>query len=207
VAGAVVEAQGVRRSFGRREVLGGVDLVVERGERVALRGPNGSGKSTLLRCVLGSIQPSAGTVLVCGEPAGTLEARRRIGATLSQDRSFYLRLSGRDNLLFFARLRLPSLRAARAEVQQVVDELEIGAIAAQRVSRCSTGMTQQLGFARALLGAPAALLLDEPTRSLDEGATAGMWAALDRRPDLAVLIATHRDEDVTHCHRTHDLAG
>jgi ABC-2 type transport system ATP-binding protein len=203
----VIEVRGLRRSYGKREVLAGIDLSVAAGERVALRGPNGSGKSTLLRCILGAIVPSSGTVLVGGLPAGSVEARHLIGATLSQDRSFYLRLSGRDNLLFFARLRTPTLRAAKAEVARVVDELEIGAIAAQRLSRCSTGMIQQLGFARALLGEPPALLLDEPTRSLDAGAAARLWAALDRRPEVAVVIATHRDEDTTHCHRIHELAA
>jgi ABC-type multidrug transport system ATPase subunit len=203
----VIEVRGLRRSYGKREVLAGVDLSVAAGERVALLGPNGSGKSTLLRCILGAVDPSSGSVLVGGLPAGSVEARRLIGATLSQDRSFYLRLSGRDNLLFFARLRTPTLRAAKAEVARVVDELEIGAIAAQRLSRCSTGMIQQLGFARALLGEPPALLLDEPTRSLDAGAAARLWAALDRRPEVAVVIATHREEDTTHCDRVHELAA
>jgi ABC-type multidrug transport system ATPase subunit len=203
----VIEVHGLRRTFGDREVLNGVDLVVGPGERVALCGPNGSGKSTLLRCMLGVVDPTGGTVRIDGHVAGTAEARSRIGATLSQDRSFYLRLSGRDNLLFFARLRAASVRAARQDVARVVEELELSEIAAQRVARCSTGMIQQLGFARALLGAPSVVLLDEPTRSLDAAATARLWAALDRRPDVAVVIATHRDEDTAHCHRRHELAG
>jgi ABC-type multidrug transport system ATPase subunit len=202
----VIEVRDLRRSFGSREVLAGVDLSIAAGERVALLGANGSGKSTLLRCILGAVEPTSGTVLVGGEPAGSAAARLLIGATLSQDRSFYLRLSGRDNLLFFARLRTGTLRAAKAEVARVVEELEIEEIAARRLSRCSTGMVQQLGFARALLGAPRAVLLDEPTRSLDAGAAGRLWAALDRRPEVAVVIATHRDEDTTHCERVHELA-
>jgi ABC-type multidrug transport system ATPase subunit len=201
-----VDIAGVRRSFGGREILGGVSLQVAGGERVALRGANGSGKSTLLRCVLGSVVPSAGRVLVAGEPAGSPEARRLLGATLSQDRSFYLRLSGRDNLVFFARLRWPSVREARAQVDRLVEELEIADIVAKRMARCSTGMIQQVGLARALLGEPRVLLLDEPTRSLDEAAAERLWAALERRPDAAVLIATHREEDARRCDRVHALA-
>lgn len=203
----MIAIEGVHRSFGRREVLTGVDLAVQPGERVALRGPNGSGKSTLLRCVLGAVEPSAGTVTVGGFRAGSVEARELIGATLSQDRSFYLRLTGLKNLLFFARLRRPTLAEARADVDRVVEELELGEIAAKRVSRCSTGMVQQLGFARALLGEPSVLLLDEPTRSLDEGASKRLWAALERRPRVAVLIATHRHEDTDRCGRVHELAA
>ena len=202
-----VAAEGVHRSFGRREVLAGVDLRVLRGERVALCGPNGSGKSTLLRCILGAVMPSRGRVLVDGWAAGSIEARSRVGVTLSQDRSFYLRLTGWQNLLFFARLRHGSPRAARAEVERLVDELEIGDIAAKRVSRCSTGMIQQLGLARALLGAPSVLLLDEPTRSLDAGATNRLWAALERRSGVSVVIATHRAEDIEHCDRRYELAA
>jgi ABC-type multidrug transport system ATPase subunit len=61
-------------------------------------------------------------------------------------------------------------------------------------------MVQQLGFARALLGDPTLLLLDEPTRSMDEAAVARLWAALDRRSQVSILIATHRPQDVEHCH-------
>jgi simple sugar transport system ATP-binding protein len=60
-------------------------------------------------------------------------------------------------------------------------------------------MLQQLAFARALLGGPSVVLLDEPTRSLDEQATGRIWAALDRRPQIAVLIATHRQDDLDRC--------
>ncbi len=203
----MIEVRGLRRSFQKREVLAGVDVTVAAGERVALRGPNGSGKSTLLRCILGAIEPNEGDVLVGGHRAGTVEARRLIGATLSQDRSFYLRLSGRDNLLFFARVRGVSLRAARVAVNAVVEELEVEEIARKRLSRCSTGMIQQLGFARSLLGDPPVLLLDEPTRSLDADAAERLWAALARRPAAAVVIATHREEDVTRCTRIHELSA
>ena len=70
-----------------------------------------------------------------------------------------------------------------------------------RVDRCSTGMVQQLAFARALLGEPELLLLDEPTRSLDEAAVERVWAALASRPSLALIIATHRHEDIERCER------
>ena len=196
----ILEVRGLSRSFGAREVLRGVDLEVSPGERLALRGPNGAGKSTLLRCVLGSLTPTGGEVRVDGQAAGTLAARRVVGATFSQDRSFYLRLSGRENLRFFARLRLRDVRRAHAEVERLGEELEIEGILAQRVDRCSTGMVQQLGFARALLGDPKLLVLDEPTRSLDDAAVERLWGALDRRPRTGVLFATHRAEDVARCH-------
>jgi ABC-type multidrug transport system ATPase subunit len=144
--------------------------------------------------------------MVGGEPAGSREARRCIGTSFAQERSFYLRLSGRENLLTFARLREPA-KQARATVEAVVTELELDDIASRRVDRCSSGMVQQLAFARALLGEPPLLLLDEPTRSLDDAAVGRLWEALDRRPATAIMIATHRHEDVERCERHLALAS
>ena len=103
---AVVEISGLGRKFGDHEVVRSLDLSLAPGERVAFWGPNGSGKSTVLRCIAGTLFPSRGRILVNGFPAGTLEARRAVGASLAQDRSFYLRLTGHVNLLFFARSAL-----------------------------------------------------------------------------------------------------
>jgi ABC-type multidrug transport system ATPase subunit len=146
-------------------------------------------------------------VSVCGHRAGTLAARRRVGTSLSQERSFYLRLTGEQNLRFFARLRHRRDRDAARAVRLLVEELELGEIAARRVDRCSTGMVQQLAVARALLGEPALLVLDEPTRSLDDAAVDRFWAAIQRRPAVAVLIATHRPDDIDRCHGHISLAA
>jgi ABC-2 type transport system ATP-binding protein len=197
--GSILSIAALNRRFGEREVLRSLDLALAKGERMALCGPNGSGKTTILRCVAGTLTPTSGQVEVGGHPAGALEARRLVGASLSQERSFYLRLTGHANLLFFARLRYGSEREAAARVGTLEEELEISEIARQRVDRCSSGMIQQLAIARALLGEPTLLLLDEPTKSLDVEARGRLWAALDRRRDAAVLLATHLDEDLAHC--------
>lgn len=196
----VLTVQQLCRSFGTREVVHTLDLSIARGERVALCGPNGSGKTTVLRCIAGTLTPTSGWIRVGAHEGGTLEARRLIGVSLSQERSFYLRLSGRENLLFFARVRGYGASEAARRVASLSEELQLEAILAQRVDRCSTGMIQQLAFARALIGDPALLLLDEPTRSLDQDAYGRLWASLDRRPETALLIVTHNKEDVERCH-------
>jgi ABC-type multidrug transport system ATPase subunit len=195
----------LKRSFGGLEVVRDFSLELHPGERVALWGPNGSGKTTVLRCIAGTLIPTAGQVSICGHRSGSIRARRLIGTSLSQERSFYLRLSARANLFFFAQLREETKKAATRRVRALEDELELSNILAERVDRCSTGMIQQLAFARALLGDPALLLLDEPTRSLDADAMARLWGALERRPRTAVLIATHRHDDVARCQRVTDL--
>ena len=201
----MLSIRGLSRRFGKQEVVNNLDLDVTAGERVALRGPNGSGKTTVIRCISGALVPTTGEIRVEGHEAGSWAANRLVGASLSQERSFYLRLSGRENLLFFAQLRNKTRAGANQQVEAVVEELEIAHIAAKRLDRCSTGMLQQMALARALLGAPRVLVLDEPTRSLDEGAIGRLWAALDRRPDAAVLIATHRPDDLDHCNRQIDF--
>jgi ABC-type multidrug transport system ATPase subunit len=202
----VLRIEELGRRFGDHRVVHSLDLALELGERVALRGPNGSGKTTVLRCIAGTLTPTAGRISVGGHPAGTLEARRLVGASFSQERSFYLRLLGHDNLVFFARLRLPDKREAERRVRALEEELELDDIVRERVDRCSTGMIQQLAFARALLGEPNLIMLDEPTRSLDEDALERVWAALDRRKErVALVIATHRADDVERCERRIDL--
>ena len=198
---------GLVRDFGRGKVIGPVSLEIAAPSRVALTGPNGSGKSTILRCIAGTLAPTRGHISIRGHAADSLRARSLLGVSLSQERSFDLRLSGRANLVFFARLRGHDPRAAAAAVSDLESELELEEIASERVSNCSTGMTQQLSFARALLGEPILVLLDEPTRSLDEAARDRLWGALDRRPHVSVLIATHRDDDVANCHHQVELVG
>jgi ABC-type multidrug transport system ATPase subunit len=147
------------------------------------------------------VTPTAGEIAIAGHPAGSLPARRLTGTSLSQERSFYLRLTGRENLLFFAGVRGVARNPARAAVAALEDELELGSIAKRAVFTCSTGMVQQLALARALLGNPSLLLLDEPTRSLDDDAVGRLWAALDRRPQVALLMATHHADDAARCAR------
>jgi ABC-type multidrug transport system ATPase subunit len=172
---------------------------------VALIGPNGSGKSTIIRCVAGTLTPTLGQVRVGDERAGTLAARRLIGSSLGQERSFHLRLTGRENLLLFARLRFGGREAAR-RVAVIVDELGLHDIERRRVNQCSTGMVQQLAFARALLANPPLLVLDEPTRSLDSKAFAVVWAAIERRTEAAILLASHDARDADRCDRMVELA-
>jgi ABC-2 type transport system ATP-binding protein len=198
---AVLAIENLFRRFGRHEVLRNFSLTVAQGERVALLGPNGSGKTTVIRCIAGTLFPTSGSIAIMGHRAGSFEAHRVTGTSLSQERSFYFRLSGRRNLLFFARIRGYSNRECVRRVEALEQELELSEILAERVDRCSTGMIQQLAFARALLPDPLLLLLDEPTRSLDTAAVARLWDALDRRQKSAVLIATHLEADLEHCDR------
>ena len=202
----ILQIDALNHRFGQHLVLTDVDLEASAGQRIAILGPNGSGKTTLLRCIAGTVTPTAGSIRIAGHLAGSIEARQLTGASLSQERSFYLRLSGRENLLLFARLNGLRKSDAAKRVEELADELELTELLTQRADRCSSGQLQQLALARALVGDPELLLLDEPTRSLDVEARARLWAALARRPLVAAVIATHLEEDVGHATSVVELA-
>jgi len=205
-AAPAIEVRGLTRRFRGAAVLQRIDLTIGRGERAGVWGPNGSGKTTLLRCLAGTLTPSEGHALVLGHPPGSREARHALGVCLGQERAFYGRLSGRENLLFAARLRMRPRHAALA-VAAICDELALGPFAGRPVERCSAGMRARLALGRALLGQPEVILLDEPARSLDDPASQLVQAALARRPELTVVVASPRRDDLTWCSHVIDLGG
>ncbi len=189
-------ARGVGKRFGPNQALSGVDLSVLAGEIVALLGPNGAGKSTLIRVFATAIIPDSGEVRVGGydvvkEPRS---ARASLGTVLADDRSFFWRLSGRANIEFFASLHGMTRRQGRVAAAEVLQAVGLADAADRRVDRYSTGMRARLGIARALLGAPRALLLDEFTRSVDPLGTIEvreLVAEMASERGVAILIATH----------------
>jgi ABC-2 type transport system ATP-binding protein len=170
----LVEVEGASRMFGERTGLRDARLRVYAGEVHALLGPNGAGKTTLLRILAGLLVATSGTVRVAGEDpaAHGRELRRRIGFVPAGDRSFYLRLSALENLIFFARLHGFGLKQARARAREVLDRVGLADVArGPKVGLFSHGMQKRLSVARAFLTDPRVLLVDEATHDLDpEGA-------------------------------------
>jgi len=196
----LLEVRDAGRVFHRRQVFSGLELAVTGNESVMLDGANGSGKSTLLRCLAGTLELTTGSVHVQGWAAGSMQARADTGLCLHPESGLAQRISGHQNLLFAARLRLPPPQVADA-VEGLEEELGLMPFRHQRVRHYSSGMRALVVIARALLGTPALLLLDEPTRSLDTEARQRVWAAMDRR-SAGVVIASHRETDRERCDRT-----
>jgi len=167
----VIEARGVSRHFRTTVALQDVDLVAARGEVHALLGPNGAGKTTLLRILSGLIAPTSGTLSILGLDVQTRALRHAVGLVPSGDRSFYLRISGLENLVFFGRLLGFRRRKAIARAHDVLEAVGLGDAGDERVGVYSHGMHKRLSVARALLAEPPVLLVDEATHDLDpEGA-------------------------------------
>ena len=195
-----LEVRGLRRSFGVTMALDGVDFTTRAGEIHALLGPNGAGKTTLLRTISGLVAPTEGAVKVLGADVTTGSRSRHghVGLVPSGDRTFYLRISGLENLVFFARLHGLSRRKAVARARTVLALVGLADAAQRRVATYSHGMQKRLSIARALLTAPGVLLVDEATHDLDpEGADRVRSLVADRAAaGAAVVWATQRVEEI-----------
>jgi ABC-type multidrug transport system ATPase subunit len=174
--------------FGDKTALNGVDLAIAPGEIRAVLGPNGAGKTTLIRVLCGLVEPAQGTVLMSG----------RVGLVPSGDRSFYMRISSLENLIFFARLHGLRLRQARARALEVLEAVGLTEAANRPVGRCSHGMQKRLSVARALLVSPRVLLVDEATHDLDPEGARRIRDLVRGRADegTAVLWTTQRVDEV-----------
>jgi len=184
-----------RERQGRTQALSGISLVVPAGKILGLLGPNGSGKTTLLKLVSTMLLPDSGRVLVNG--ADTLKepesVRRQVGFAVASERSFFPRLSARENLEFFATLDEVPRKLRAEKVERVIETVGLIDEADTLVMKFSSGMYQRLGIARALIKKPSILLLDEPTRSVDPGSAQHCWNLIRdlAQTGTSVVLATH----------------
>ncbi|WP_316959302.1 ABC transporter ATP-binding protein [Streptomyces sp. TRM68367] len=179
--------RGAVKAFGAVRAVDGVDLVIERGETVALLGRNGAGKSTAISLLLGLDEPDAGVVELFGGPPERAVRAGRVGAMLQEARAVP-RVTVRE-LVSFVAGRYP----APLPVGRALELAGIAELADRRVDRLSGGQTQRVRFAVALVGEPSLLVLDEPTAALDVEARHAFWAAMRGYAGRGhtVLFSTH----------------
>lgn len=186
----------LRNLFGREQggvtvALNDVSFEASAGEVIAVLGPNGSGKTTLFKIIAGMLLPDFGSVKF-GDSFGA-DSHRSISMAVASERSFFPRLTARENLDYFAALEDIPRDARPAEISRTLEIVDLAAKSDMLVQKFSSGMYQRLAIARALLRRPALLLLDEPTRSLDPAAAEMLWEWIrqDASSHATVLIATH----------------
>jgi ABC-2 type transport system ATP-binding protein len=200
-ADAGVEVLGLSKSFKRVQALRDVSLRVEKGEIHALLGPNGAGKTTLLRILVGLLTPDQGEVWLSGVGGADLElrrARKLFGVVPSGDRTFYLRISGLENLTFFGRLLGLRRREAVARAWECLDDVGLADSARTAVGTYSHGMQKRLSIARALLTDPPILLIDEATHDLDPAGASHVQSLVTEqaRRGAAVVWTTQRVDEI-----------
>lgn len=184
---------------GSTQALRSVTLDATQGKILVLLGPNGSGKSTLLKVIAGLLSPESGTVSLGDVTVHDHlpQMRRRIGMAIANDRSFYPRLTARENLEFFGVLEDVSPHHLSERIPALLEQTGLGFAQDTLVMKFSSGMYQKLGLARALLKDPELLLLDEPSRSLAPEGVAAFHRQLKelRSRGTTVVLATHSFEE------------
>jgi ABC-2 type transport system ATP-binding protein len=193
-------------------VLDRISLTIGSGEQVAVFGPNGAGKTTLLKLMAGILYPTHGSVRINGldTTVRNLDARKNVAFVTNEDRSFYWRLTGAQNLRFFGTLNNLFGRELNERISLVMEQVGLNAVGDTRVSDYSSGMRQRLAIARALLADPRFLLLDEPTRSLDISGAKDIRDLLrthsQGHPARTMVVMTNNPEDaVALCGKLHIL--
>jgi ABC-2 type transport system ATP-binding protein len=188
---AAIETEALTRCFGARRAVDAVSMTVPDRAVYGFLGRNGAGKTTTLKMLLGLIRPTSGSARIAGVDVARdrIGAARKVGALL-EAQGFYANLTGRQNLDLTRTL----LGLSPAEIDRVLEVVEMSAHGKRRVSDYSLGMRQRLGLARAMLGAPSVLVLDEPTNGLDPDGIADMrrfLKDLPARTGATVLLSSH----------------
>ncbi len=188
-----VEVRGLRKRYGERPALDGLDLTVPSGSLTTLLGPNGAGKTTTIEILEGFRRADGGTARVLGrDPARDRRRLRSEVGVMLQEGGLYPTLACADMLRLAARQY-----AAPLPVESLLAALGLEAVVGTRVRRLSGGERQRLAFAVAVVGRPRLVFLDEPTAGLDVEGRQRTWALLERlrADDVTVLLTTHYLEE------------
>jgi ABC-2 type transport system ATP-binding protein len=189
--GLALATRGLRKSYGSRVALDGLDLSVPTGVVYGFLGPNGAGKTTTMRLLTGLIHADAGSIELLGRPFTGRDRRRLfdVGA-LVESPAFYPYLSGRENLRVLASTGPPT---PAARIEEMLELVGLGERARDKLQGYSLGMRQRLGIAAALLSNPSLLLLDEPANGLDPAGIVAMRDLLKRLASAGktVFVSSH----------------
>ncbi|MGZ8604287.1 MAG: ATP-binding cassette domain-containing protein [Actinomycetota bacterium] len=194
----VVEARGLRKTFGERIAVDDVGFHIGAGETYGLLGPNGAGKTTTISMVCGLLERDAGEVTVAGRRVDTraTDAREAIGY-VPQELALYPDLTGRENLRFFGRMYSLTGDELARRVDDVLEIVDLRDRANDRAGEYSGGMKRRLNIALGLLNRPKLLVLDEPTVGVDPQSRNSILSSVERfrEQGLAVLYTTHYMEE------------
>lgn len=196
----MIELKQLAKAYGSVHAVRDVSLVANDGQITALLGPNGAGKTTTLRMLSTLVAPDAGQILVDGIDAlqQPNRARARLGI-LPDDRGLYPRLTAREHLMYFGQLQGVSISRLEARIAELSELLDLKPLLDRRVDGFSQGERTKVAIGRALVHAPANVVLDEATNGLDVVSTQAMRQVILRlaRAGCAVLFSSHVMQEVS----------
>ena len=210
-AAAAISARGLRKSFGKKTVLDGIDLTVQPGTILALLGPNGAGKTTAVHLLTTYLRPDAGDIRIAGvDPAKNPQAVRRAIGVTGQFSAVDGYLTGRENLMLMADLHLLPKAVGRRKADELLERFELAETGDKPVSTYSGGMKRKLDLAMTLVGDPKVIFLDEPTTGLDPRSRRTMWEIIRElvAQGTTILLTTQYLEEADQlAHRVAVLDG
>ncbi len=206
----VLELKGIKKTFGKRDILQGISLKVEKKDIFGIIGPSGCGKSTLFRVIMGYYAPDEGSVLFQGNDLANRikELRQKVGYT-TQDDSFYPQLTVGENMYYYAHLYKVKRKDLKEHIEKILKGVELLSSKDLLVSRMSGGMRRRLNFAISLVHDPELLILDEPTTGLDPHLVQEFWKIVEatRSSGKTVIVTSHNFGELEeHCNKVAILA-
>ena len=195
---ALVEAEGLTKSFGKLRAVDGITLKVTRGEVLGFLGPNGAGKSTTMRLITGFLEPDAGRARISGFDVHdqAREAKKRLGY-LPEGAPLYAEMTPRGFLRFVAELRGLQGAAIGDAIARAVDRTGLGPVLDQTIDTLSKGYKRRVGIAQAILHDPEVLIMDEPTDGLDPNQKHHVRELIaEMAKEKAIIVSTHILEEV-----------
>jgi len=197
----VVRATGLRKRFGKRTALDGLDLSVGQGSLYGLAGPNGAGKTTLIRTLCGILRPDEGEAHLLGWRMPSARVRSQLGY-MPQDFAVYNDLTVIQNLEFFGGLYELRRAQVRARANELLALVQLSDRKTQRAGTLSGGMRRRVSLAISLLHKPRLAFLDEPTAGVDPKLRRTLWDDFNRlaKQDVTLIVTTHLVEEALRCH-------
>ncbi len=199
---------GLTRSYGASAVVDRLDLVLEAGEFISLLGPSGCGKTTTLRMIAGFVAPSAGTITLDGRvlssPASVVPPHRRGMSMIFQSYAIWPHMTVFENVAFGLRARRVAASELRQRVAEVLDVVQLGALAGRYPGELSGGQQQRVALARSVVVKPEVLLLDEPLSNLDTSLREEMRREIRRIHDAFGMTTVYVTHDLAEAMSTSD---
>jgi len=197
---ACINIKNVNKSFGKKQVLFDINLIIPHFQILGLLGPSGSGKTTLVKMIAGVDSPTSGEIYLLNEKMPKLSMMNKIGY-MAQSDALYGELTAKENLQFFASMYSLSKSKQKQRINEVMELVNLSEHLNKQVKQYSGGMKRRLSLAISLIHEPPVLLLDEPTVGIDPVLRKSIWAELYKLNSngTTIVVTTHVMDEAEKC--------